>query len=61
MNPLWPVFAIAMLLTAALLFLDVVAARNWSTRFLVAVSDRWLWLLAGLCLFDIWRIGWGSP
>ena len=56
MNALWPPFAAMMLLLSLLLLIDGFARRNLTARFVQMILKQWMWIVAALSAFDVWRI-----
>lgn len=60
LNPLWPVFAAAMLLFGFLLPLDALTGKHSAARLTQALASRWIWIVSALIVFDALRIALGN-
>jgi hypothetical protein len=60
MNPLWPVFAAAILCLSILFLIDACSGLDTAGRFGRALSKRWILILSALIMFGIGRIAFGT-
>lgn len=60
LNPLWPLAGAIILLFAVLHLADAAQERQRTNRLARMLQSHWIWLLAALIAFDVWRInaGW---
>jgi hypothetical protein len=56
MNPIWPLFAGVIVTLSGLLIVDASTSHRLAGRAVGCISAHWLWVLAGLAAFGIWRI-----
>jgi len=60
MNPAWPLFAAAMIGLSILLSIDALSRTRTTDQLLRAISKRWIWLMAALMIFGVWRATYGG-